>query len=80
MTAGVVVTDKRAHAGRELFLRGAWAGARKPLWPIETWKANLLGIPLLGDKLVWGDPTWRLTLPELFAHAWDLVERGQGPG
>ncbi|OPC79580.1 hypothetical protein B4N89_00230 [Embleya scabrispora] len=80
VAAGVVITGKRPHAGRELFLPCVWAKAHKPQWPMETWKADLLGIPLHGRKHIWGDLTWRLTLPELFAHAWDLVERGDGPG
>lgn len=78
VTAGVVVADKRARAGRGVFLPGDWAEARKPLWPIEVWKADLLGVRLIG-KRVWENQVWRLTLPELFAHAWDLVERGEGP-
>ncbi|MET7302489.1 hypothetical protein [Embleya sp. NPDC005575] len=79
VAAGVVVADKRARAGRGIFLPGDWAKARKPLWPIEVWKANLLGVRRIGDQ-VWAEQIWRLTLPELFAHAWDLVERGEGPG
>ncbi|MGW1996298.1 hypothetical protein [Embleya sp. NPDC001921] len=78
VTAGVVVADKRARAGRGVFLPGGWAKARKPLWPIEVWKAKLLGVRLIGDR-VWEEQVWRLTLPELFVHAWDLVERGDGP-
>ncbi|MGW9206268.1 hypothetical protein ACWGR4_04695 [Embleya sp. NPDC055664] len=78
-TAGVVVADKRARAGRGIFLPGDWARAtHKWLWPMEVWKAKLLGVQTIGDR-VWGRHTWHLTLPELFAHAWDVVERGDGP-
>ncbi|MFF7243445.1 hypothetical protein ACFZBU_06045 [Embleya sp. NPDC008237] len=79
VAAGVVVADKRPRAGRGVFLPGDWAKARKPLWPIEVWKANLLGVRRIGDQ-VWEEQVWRLTLPEMFAHAWELVERGEGPG
>ncbi|WP_331766302.1 hypothetical protein [Embleya sp. NBC_00896] len=79
VTAGAVVADKRPRAGRGVFLPGDWAKARKQLWPMEVWKANLLGVRLIGHE-VWSTPTRRSTLPELFAHAWDLVERGDGPG
>lgn len=39
----LVVEDKRARAGRGIFLPGPWAEAAKPLPPMECWKAPLLG-------------------------------------
>jgi hypothetical protein len=78
VTAGVVHPDKRARAGRGIFLPGDWAKARKPLWPMETWKANVSGVRLIGRE-VRSTPRWTSTLPELFAHVWTLVERGDGP-
>ncbi|MGC0418992.1 hypothetical protein [Embleya sp. AB8] len=79
LDAGVVVADQRARAGRGVFLPGGWAKARKPWWPMEVWKANVLGVRLIGDQVWAARDTWQLTLPELFAHVWDLVERGAGP-
>ncbi|MFD9466813.1 hypothetical protein [Streptomyces sp. NPDC060027] len=77
---GLVVEDRRARAGRTLFLPGPWAHAKKPLPPMETWKAPLIGARLSADgsevrafELLPG------TLPELFTEAWRLVRGAQGP-
>lgn len=77
---GLVVEDRRARAGRTLFLPGPWAHAKKPLPPMESWKAPLIGAQLSADgsevrafELLPG------TLPELFTEAWRLVRRGEGP-
>ncbi|WP_330455705.1 hypothetical protein OIB37_01765 [Streptomyces sp. NBC_00820] len=77
---GLVLEDRRARAGRTLFLPGPWAHAKKPLPPMESWKASLLGAELSGDgsevrsfELLPG------TLPELFTEAWRLVREGEGP-
>ncbi|CAL9344803.1 hypothetical protein [Streptomyces sp. enrichment culture] len=77
---GLVVEDRRARAGRALFLPGPWAHAKKPLPPMEVWKAPLIGARLSGDgsevrsfELLAG------TLPELFTRGWRLVREGRGP-
>ncbi|MFE1289734.1 hypothetical protein [Streptomyces sp. NPDC058751] len=75
----LVVEDRRARAGRTLFLPGPWAHAKKPLPPMETWKAPLIGARLdfSGD----GVRHFELlpdTLPALFAEAWRLVREAQG--
>ncbi|MFD5555362.1 hypothetical protein ACFWIA_16170 [Streptomyces sp. NPDC127068] len=76
----LVVEDRRPRAGRRLFLPGPWAHGKKPLPPMESWKAPLIGARLSEDgsevrefELLPG------TLPELFAEAWRLVRAGAGP-
>ncbi|MEV5433806.1 hypothetical protein [Streptomyces sp. NPDC052701] len=77
---GLVVQDRRARAGRTLFLPGPWAHAKKPLPPMETWKAPLIGARLSADgSQVRAFELLPGTLPELFAEAWQLVRNGQGP-
>lgn len=76
----LVVEDRRARAGRSLFLPGPWAHAKKPLPPMECWKAPLIGAQLQfsGDEV----RTFELlpdTLPALFTEGWRLVRGGQGP-
>ncbi|MER5716522.1 hypothetical protein [Streptomyces sp. NPDC002132] len=77
---GLAVEDRRARAGRSLFLPGPWARAKKPLPPMETWKAPVLGARLSPDgsevrefDLLPG------ALPELFARVWELIRDGKGP-
>ncbi|MEU8781985.1 hypothetical protein [Streptomyces sp. NPDC048637] len=77
---GLVVEDRRARAGRRHFLPGPWAHAKKPLPPMESWKAPLIGAQLSADGSEVS--TFELlpgTLPELFTEAWRLVRRGEGP-
>ncbi|WP_405669000.1 hypothetical protein OG379_40770 (plasmid) [Streptomyces sp. NBC_01166] len=77
---GLVVEDRRARAGRSLFLPGPWAHAKKPLPPMESWKAPLIGAQLSTDGTEVRD--FELlpgTLPELFTEAWRLVRKGEGP-
>ncbi|MFI8191568.1 hypothetical protein ACIF8T_22570 [Streptomyces sp. NPDC085946] len=77
---GLVVEDRRARAGRALFLPGPWAHARKPLPPMETWKAPLLAARLNpGGSEVTAFELLPGTLPELFTEAWRLVRDGKGP-
>ncbi|MFF4218266.1 hypothetical protein [Streptomyces nondiastaticus] len=82
---GLVVEDKRARAGRSVFLPGPWAHAAKPLPPMELWKASLLGAVLTGGDgvrtpaQVRAVPPLPGTLPELFAAAWQRVRNGEGP-
>ncbi|MFF1276081.1 hypothetical protein ACFVZC_22200 [Streptomyces marokkonensis] len=77
---GLAVEDKRARAGRRLFLPGEWIHAQKPYQPMEAWKADLLGVGRsYNGRLENPLPLPTRTLPELFAHAWNLVEEGRGP-
>ncbi|MFF7244863.1 hypothetical protein ACFZBU_13305 [Embleya sp. NPDC008237] len=79
--AGLAVADKRSRAGRGVFLPGAWAPAAKPYRPMETWKAAFLGVEVAGyDGGIHDGVVLDRTLPELFADAWESVERGEGPG
>ncbi|MGW6269194.1 hypothetical protein [Streptomyces sp. NPDC055060] len=68
--AGVVVADRRARAGRGMFLPGDWASGDKFYPPMETWKAELLGVRIIGRKVY----SWPVAgpLPELFARAWRM--------
>ncbi|MEU2726074.1 hypothetical protein [Streptomyces smyrnaeus] len=66
--AGLVVADRRPRAGRGVFLPGDWAGGDKFYPPMETWKAGLLGVRVIGRK-VYSRPVAG-PLPELFARAW----------
>ncbi|MFD5520681.1 hypothetical protein [Streptomyces sp. NPDC127066] len=80
VTRGLAVEDRRSRAGRTLFLPGPWAHAKKPLPPMETWKAPLIGAELSAS----GDAVWAFdllpdTLPALFTEAWRLVRGGRGP-
>ncbi|MYS85974.1 hypothetical protein [Embleya scabrispora] len=78
--AGLAVADKRARAGRGVFLPGPWAPADRPYRPMETWKAAFLGVTVLRHSgEVHGRVVLDRTLPELFADAWASVERGEGP-
>ena len=78
---GLAVADKRARAGRQVFLPGGWAPAREKFYqPIEVWKADLHGLRLGYDGRVEDPlPLPARTLPELFAEAWARVEAGEGP-
>lgn len=72
---GLVIEDKRARAGRQLFLPGEWIHAGKPYQPMEAWKAELLGVERsYNGRLENPLPLPTRTLPELFAHAWALVQ------
>ncbi|KUL52894.1 hypothetical protein [Streptomyces sp. NRRL S-1521] len=66
--AGLVVADRRARAGRGVFLPGDWAGGDRFFPPMETWKAGLLGVRVIGRK-VYSRPVGG-PVPELFARAW----------
>lgn len=81
LEAGLVVTDRRARAGRKVFLPGPWAtGARKYVTAMEVWKAELLGCTLSPDRSqVTTPPPLNQTLPTLFTTAWQRVAAGNGP-
>ncbi|MFF8642688.1 hypothetical protein [Streptomyces sp. NPDC015345] len=71
---GLAVADRRARAGRGVFLPGDWAGGDKFYPPMETWKAELLGVRVIGHK-VRSRPVAG-PLPELFARAWRTRSHG----
>ncbi|PSK96762.1 hypothetical protein CLV63_11059 [Murinocardiopsis flavida] len=75
---GLVVSDKRARAGRSLFLPGGWLDAKAPNKPFEAAKCALYG--LVTDTL--GRPSGPherfavlRPLPEIFAQAWAERDR-----
>ncbi|MBL1120327.1 hypothetical protein JK364_49765 [Streptomyces sp. 110] len=77
---GLVIEDKRPRAGRQVFLPGEWIHAKKPYQPMEAWKAELIGLRRSYNRRLENPlPLPTRTLPELFAHAWSLVEKGEGP-
>ncbi|MET7304946.1 hypothetical protein [Embleya sp. NPDC005575] len=81
VAAGLAVADKRPRAGRGVYLPGPWAPAAKPYQPMETWKAAFLGVEVARyDGAIHDRVVLDRTLPELFADAWESVERGEGPG
>lgn len=71
---GLVLEAKRARAGRTLFLPGGWQEAKAPGLPVETWKAALYSLPTHRAVLP------PLSVPELFARAWQRVTDGDVPG
>lgn len=71
----LVLTAKRARAGRSLFLPGAWWALDRPHLPFETWKAPMFGI---ADRIR-GVIVPRRPLADLFAHAWQRVLDGDTP-
>lgn len=71
----LVLTAKRARAGRSLFLPGGWLALNRPHLPLESWKAPMYGI---------ADSPWNVVLPrepvaDLFARAWQRVLDGDTP-
>ncbi|WP_328443959.1 hypothetical protein OG780_01890 [Streptomyces sp. NBC_00386] len=57
-----------------------WAHTKKPLPPMETWKAPLIGAELsVSGDAVWAFDLLPDTLPTLFTEAWRLVRGGRGP-
>ncbi|WP_416970692.1 hypothetical protein [Streptomyces sp. 4F14] len=69
----LVVTAKRARAGRTLFLPCGWSDLKAPALPLETWKEALY--PLRDH----GRVVPSVPVPELFARAWQRVRDGDGP-
>ncbi|MEU6234883.1 hypothetical protein [Kitasatospora sp. NPDC047058] len=70
----LVLEAKRARAGRSLFLPGGWQEAKAPGLPAETWKAGLYELPTHRAVLP------HLSVPELFARAWQRIGDGDTPG
>ncbi|MFE1789048.1 hypothetical protein ACFW7J_11755 [Streptomyces sp. NPDC059525] len=80
LATGAVVSDKRARAGRTLFVPGEWTQAKAPHLPVETAKLAAHVAAASGTNLHL--PLLRLLAPlpphELFARAW--AERGRRAG
>ncbi|MEU4768366.1 hypothetical protein AB0H12_34465 [Actinosynnema sp. NPDC023794] len=71
----LVLTAKRARAGRSLFLPGGWLALAAPHLPLERWKAPML-------EYVTGQPGVIVPLEpvaDLFARAWQRVLDGDAP-
>ncbi|MFC5748054.1 hypothetical protein [Actinomadura rugatobispora] len=75
---GLVVEERRMRAGRSVFLPGGWVTAKKPVPPMERWKAELLGLQLIGDAIR-SSPWPHGPLPEIFTAAWQQTLNGGGP-
>jgi hypothetical protein len=77
----LVLVAKRARAGREHFLPGAWEDLKAPDLPIESWKLPLYGA---GRSEVGLHTPLGVLLPlrpthELFQAAWVRVKAGDEP-
>ncbi|MDT0330384.1 hypothetical protein [Nocardiopsis lambiniae] len=80
---GLVMTAKRARAGRTVFLPGAWTDIKQgPDLPFETWKASLYDLRINGTVVLSPLPQRNLPVrpvPEIFAEAWRRVLEGDAP-
>jgi hypothetical protein len=70
----LVVTAKRARAGRSMFLPGGWHEYKRAL-PLEVWKAGLYPVADAVRGILPEDP-----VDELFVRAWQRVAEGDAPG
>jgi hypothetical protein len=71
----LVMTAKRARAGRSLFLPGGWLPLGSPHLPIESWKAPMFGFTTHPTGVV----APREPVAALFARAWQRVLDGDAP-
>ncbi|AOS64593.1 hypothetical protein [Actinoalloteichus hymeniacidonis] len=71
----LVVTAKRARAGRSLFLPGGWLDLTSPHLPLELWKPPMFGF----DTRPTGAVVPEGTVAELFAQAWQRILDGDTP-
>ncbi|MEV7543256.1 hypothetical protein [Streptomyces sp. NPDC089915] len=82
LATGAVVADKRARAGRTLFVPGPWTQAKAPHLPVETAKLAAHVASASGANLHL--PLLRLLAPvpphELFARAWAERSAATGTG
>ncbi|MFE9750506.1 hypothetical protein ACFYOT_36855 [Saccharothrix saharensis] len=71
----LVLTAKRARAGRSLFLPGGWLALAAPHVPLESWKAPMFDhTPDQPGVIVPREP-----VADLFARAWQRVLDGDAP-
>ncbi|MEV0681990.1 hypothetical protein AB0I60_36255 [Actinosynnema sp. NPDC050436] len=71
----LVLTAKRARAGRSLFLPGGWLALPAPHLPLESWKAPMFGFTRQPQGVV----VPREPVADLFARAWQRVLDGDAP-
>lgn len=71
----LVLTAKRARAGRSLFLPGGWLALNRPHLPLESWKAPMFGFTGTPAGVV----VPREPVADLFARAWQRVVDGDTP-
>lgn len=71
----LVLTAKRARAGRGLFLPGEWLALKAPHWPLEAWKTSMYGF----DRKPVSAITPLGPVPDLFRQAWQRVLDGDAP-
>ena len=71
----LVLTAKRARAGRSLFLPGGWLALNRPHLPLESWKAPMFGFTETPTGVV----VPREPLGDLFARAWQRILDGDTP-
>ncbi|GAA3491553.1 hypothetical protein GCM10018987_56360 [Streptomyces cremeus] len=76
LATGAVLEEKRARAGRTLFLPGEWTELKAPHLPLETAKLDAYAVrPLWRDRIA--APYLRVLptapLHEMFAQAWEGV-------
>ncbi|MFC5288263.1 hypothetical protein ACFPM7_14480 [Actinokineospora guangxiensis] len=71
----LVLSAKRARAGRSLFLPGGWLALAKPHLPLERWKAPLFDF----TDHPHGAIAPRGTVADLFTRAWRRVLDGDAP-
>jgi hypothetical protein len=71
----LVMTAKRARAGRSLFLPGGWLPLGSPHLPLESWKAPMFGFTTNPTGVI----AAREPVTALFARAWQRVLDGDAP-
>jgi hypothetical protein len=71
----LVLTAKRARAGRSLFLPGGWLALSSPHLPLESWKASMFGFTTDPEGVI----APREPVADLFARAWRRVLDGDAP-
>ncbi len=79
---GLILTGKRARAGRDWFLPGGWEELPSPDLPLESWKVPLYGLHRKNNGKLQAPLGWVAPLRplhELFAQAWERVAAGDVP-
>ena len=71
----LVLTAKRARAGRSLFLPGGWLPLGAPHLPVESWKGPMFGFTTSPTGVI----APREPAADLFARAWQRVLDGDAP-
>ncbi|WP_156753684.1 hypothetical protein [Actinokineospora pegani] len=71
----LVLSAKRARAGRSLFLPGGWLALSAPHLPLERWKAPMFGFTATPGRVI----TPLGPVADLFTTAWGRVLDGDAP-